>query len=68
MGMGVEYFFVGKASEEVAAVCYSYKDREVREEARRKAERKRGQRGRREERAKEAGGPAAGKDRELVRA
>ena len=37
--MGVENFTEGKASEEVAAVCYSHREYEAREEARRKAQR-----------------------------
>ena len=60
----------GKASEEVADVCYSHRDleaREAREEARRRAQREREERGRREEAPRRFGRPAPEKERELVR-
>ncbi|HKH12865.1 MAG TPA: hypothetical protein VKA73_17120 [Rubrobacter sp.] len=69
--MGVEKFTEGKASEEVADVCYSYKDyeaREAQEEARRRAKREREERGRREGGVREAGRRVPEKERELVRA
>ena len=71
--MGVENFTEGKASEEVAAMCYSHREYEAREEARRKAQREqerfeREGRGRREEPGEGAGRPEPKKDRELVRA
>ena len=62
---------VGKASQEVADVCYSYRDheaRETQEEARRKAKREREESRRR---GGEARGPvkrAPEKERELVKA
>ncbi len=62
---------VGKASEEVAGVCYSHRDHEAgqaREEARRKARREREERRRREETARGAERHAREKDRELIRA
>ena len=73
MADGGRKFSKGKASEEVAAMCYSHREYEAREEARRKAQRERERleregRGRREERGGEAGRPEPKKDRELVRA
>jgi hypothetical protein len=68
---GGRKFSEGKASEEVAAMCYSHREYEAREEARRKAQRDRERlerEGRREERGAEAGRPEPKKDRELVRA
>jgi hypothetical protein len=54
-------------------VCYSHREYEAREEARRKAQLERErfereERGRREERGEGAGKPEPKKDRELVRA
>jgi hypothetical protein len=48
-------------------VCYSYRDRQAQEEARRMMQ-EREDRRRREERAREAGKERVAKDRELVRA
>jgi hypothetical protein len=67
---GGRKFSKGKASEEVAAMCYSHREHEAREEARRKVQRDRERlerEGRREERGGEAGRPEPKKDRELVR-
>jgi len=64
-------FLEGKASEEVADMCYSYKDheaREAQEEARRRAKREREERRRREGGANEARRRVTEKERELVRA
>jgi hypothetical protein len=56
----------GNAREEASAVCYSYRDRKMEEEARRLA---REERRRREERAKKAEKERPSeKERELVRA
>jgi hypothetical protein len=62
---------VGKASQEVADVCYSYRDheaREAREEARRKAKREREEGRRREAESGEPAKRAPEKERELVKA
>jgi hypothetical protein len=48
----------------VADVCYSYKDKQAREEARKRAEQRRAE----QERAKKDDRRAPEKDRELVRA
>ena len=64
-------FLKEKASEEVADMCYSYKDheaREAQEEARRRAKREREERRRREGGANEAPRRVTEKERELVRA
>jgi len=61
----------GKASEEVADVCYSYRDheaREAQEEARRRAKREREERRRRKGGSGEASRRVPEKERELVRA
>ncbi len=62
---------VGKASEEVADVCYSHRDheaRQAREEARRRAQREQGNRRRREGTAGGSERPTPEKERKLVRA
>ena len=67
--MRVEFFLEGKASEEVAQVCYSYKDyeaREAQEEARRRAKREREESRRRKGEAREPSRRAP--EKELVRA
>ena len=64
-------FSEGKASEEVAKVCYSYKDyeaREAQEEARRRAKREREEQRRREGGPSEASRRAQEKERELTKA
>lgn len=69
--MGVEIFAEGKASEEVAGMCYSYRDyeaREAQEEARKRARREREERRRREGADREAVRRVPEQERELVRA
>jgi hypothetical protein len=61
--MRVDRIRKGKTSKEAAAMCYSYKDRRMEEEARRKLWEKEARKRREQEKERQAK-----KDRELVKA